>query len=186
MNRRQFVTGLGLGIAALAIAPKTGLALAKAPTRKDRIITPNTYPEGPYFRVQKNGRQVGLVYWTNLDTKEYRRLTLLADFWDDNGPWDGGRVVRHVSVEEARRFLDSLPPARPTDEDETLARMYEDVRQKCHLNMASYPRVPYASLGNRSLSVEGIADQILISSKAPAAIRAMYPDLELYDPFIRS
>lgn len=173
MNRRNFLAALGLASTAIAI-PAFAL-------RQDRIITKGD-PNAPRIRIVKNGKQVGLCYWVNLDTREYRRVALWVDFADK--PYDGGRIVRHPCQ------ADRTTIAYHFDADLELPVGHWDyIPKDWSYPIGHYPVVDYEGATTNirsqcltSLSVEGIADEIQISTLAPAHVLAQYPDLPRWEP----
>lgn len=173
MERRKILQGIG-AFAALAMLPK--LALGDTP-KGPRILTLDMEDRFKRcFKVLKNGHQVGLVYWANLDTKEYRRAALILDF--QCGPWEGGRLVRHEEYAASTEII-----LGQEMESNFFPRKY---------NIQGLPVVPYKSgssrLSNyyqhlepqqRDFTVEGTFDEVVLSSKAPAEVRALYPDLRV-------
>lgn len=179
MNRRKFLTGMGMGAAALAIAPK--LAFGQE-AHNPRIITNRQTHAPGCFRLFKNGQQIGMIYWANLDTKEYRRTALESDFWEADGtwpagPWDGGRIVNHpnqadkTTVTAAAIVIDSKVIME--------ARTYSTA----HLPVVDYYHPDYdhktGKTGKSPLTVENTFDEVYLTSKASAEIRAMYPDIKV-------
>ena len=157
MNRRAFL-GVGAGVAAGLLLPRPGAASGP------RILI----RDFDWIKLYKGGQQHGLVYWTNLDTKQYRRLALEIDF--ANGPYDGGRIVRHPYQANASKITYAPIGHLPT-------RTYL---------IEGYPVVPYSGLmgfGSKvdweqgALTVEGTFDQAYLKANAPAWVREAYPDL---------
>ena len=112
MNRRQFLNAFGLGLIALSI-PR--IAKAQAVNGK-RIIT-LADPAGKHIKLMKDGHQIGLVYWVNLDTGEYRRVPAStggqACGWTSwTGPGTGAGSCG-IPPRRARRSFTSGHSARP-------------------------------------------------------------------------
>ena len=173
MNRRNFLATLSLASTAIALP---ALALPALALRQDRIVTKGD-PNAPYIHLVKNGKQVGLCYWANLDTREYRRVALWMDFADK--PYDGGRIVRHPS---------QMGMLEITHHDSN-AGHWDYIPKDWSYPVGHHPVVDYEGVTTNlcsqrltPLSVEGIADEIQISTHTPAHILAQYPDLPRYDP----
>lgn len=202
MNRRKFVTAVGVGVAASLVASKIAMGQSRKP---DRIITLDSPKDAAKcFRIFKGGQQIGCVYWANVDTKQYRRVALWVDFALASDfaaePWDGGRIVRHPNQAGKSKIV--FGPLHWADLD----MMYEGPAMKGTRVASSnhdkeswsypidqYPVVDYESYhsnrgGNYTncrttpLSVEGTCDEIQISENAPPDLLALYSDLPRFKP----
>lgn len=183
MDRRTFLavsTQMGIGAAGLALASQ--VSGASPPRFGDRIITLDT-PGPKCFALYKGGKQIGLVYWINLDTRQYRRCALWVDI-ASKGPWEGdGRIVRHhqyadkSNVSVAYSKVTFRLPHHPDDADGTPHEgPYERTYAIGHYPVVDYPsRFPATS----PLTVEGTFDECLLTHSAPPEIRALYPDLRV-------
>ena len=167
MKRRDFLTNLAVASAAVAVAPSLAFGQPLGP----RIITNTVQEDDPRygcFRLFKNGQQIGLVYWANLDTKAYRRGAMESDFWE-GGPWDGGRLVRRKDV-PASEVL-TYPSWRYLTGVSLPQRDYP---------IGHFPIVEYDS--HYFVTVEGTFDECVLSYHTPASVRAEYPDLRVGQP----
>jgi len=150
----------------------------------ERIITLDS-PGAGYIRLLKGGKQLGVVYWANLDTKEYHRTALWMDFID--GPWEGGgRIVRHRAdvTEMTHSTLHELDA-----NDAGLAHLLPANRK---YSIDQYPVVDYlnqypaygdpkANCRTTPLTVEGVFDEAVLGSNTSLEIQALFPDLKV-DP----
>lgn len=92
MYPKKYITILGMGYSdKIAELVPTSQSFE---TSTDYIVTiQDSDPLPRYLQVFKGDQQVGLIYWVNLQTKQYRRVAMWSDIF--NTPWDGGRIVRH-------------------------------------------------------------------------------------------
>ena len=175
MNRRKFLTGMGMGVAALALAPK----LALGQEAQEAQIVRKEDPHAGMIRILKNGLQVGVVYWANLETKQYRRAAIVSDFWPE-GSWDGGRLVRHseqsnqvtVSFKNRAHYMDGVGEVGPG----------VSVYPIKHLPIVDYPSWSGPLSNNEvvcALSVEGTFDEAVWGCEPSAEMRARYPGLKV-------
>jgi len=187
MNRRNFLANMGLGALALTIP-----SIASASPLGDRIITANP-PNTKFIRLLKNGQMLGVVYWANLDTKQYRRSALWMDFFD--GPWEGeGRIVRHP--EHTGKHKITFGPMMRADRDMSCDLLgveysaHEPAMVSYSYSIDQYPVVDYpgwvvrntllnGDSQNTCLTVEGTFDEAVLSINTPPEIRALYPDLKV-------
>jgi hypothetical protein len=151
-------------------------------TLGSRIITQDD-PNGQHLILLKGGRQIGMIYWVNLDTKGYRRVALWVDFV--NGPWEGeGRIVRHPSQADMSKITYSFSQALDMEGTEHPDKIPLDQTYP----IDQYPIVSYESLSGSSgcrttpLTVEGTFDEAMLRHDTPDFIRALYPDLPVRQP----
>ena len=134
----------------------------------DRIITLDT-PESGHIGLLKNGNRIGLVYWADLDSKQYRRVCTFRDI--HLGPWEGGQIVGTLYLAEAEF------EGNPTPEDRNLPIGQYPVVEYAH--PVKIVMDPNANTRSTPLSVEGTFDEAFLSADASPELRARYPDLRV-------
>ena len=181
MIRRDFLAHIGIGTAALLVAPQ--LAFGKD-AKGDRIITLDT-PGAGHLGLFKNGMQIGVVYWANLDTKQYRRIALTMDFLE--GPWEGGgEIVRHPNLANVThigyRSL-HIADAEAAHKGHLLPvdgkYRIDQYRMVDYLSPFPTKADPKANIRTTPLSVEGTFDECLLVRSPSPEFQALYPGLRV-------
>lgn len=147
----------------------------------DRIITLDTEESG-HIGLLKNGNRVGLVYWADLDTKQYRRVATFRDL--HLGPWEGGQIVRHDSMAKTNKIrfgtlylAEAEFEGNPTPEDRNFPIGQYPVVEYAH--PVKIVMDPNANTRATPLSVEGTFDEAFLSADASPELRARYPSIRV-------